>query len=104
MIATSAPNTKVASAGRRNSFTPGISSYMTWNTGVYQPNMNNAVSSAATVKKRISRGERTAIKPPHVLREEEVGQAEALVPGPAAGAPEVDFRVHRAEQVGEDQR
>ena len=37
MTAIIAPNTKVASAGRRNSFTPGISSYIPRNTGVYQP-------------------------------------------------------------------
>ena len=55
MIAIMNPNTKVASAGRRNSFTPGISSYITRNTGVYQPDMKNAVSSAAIAKKRISR-------------------------------------------------
>ena len=57
-MAISAPKTKVASAGRRKSFTPGISSYMTRNTGVYQPNMKKAISAAAIAKKRISRYQR----------------------------------------------
>ncbi len=119
MMATSAPNTKVASAGRRNSFTPGISSYIARNTGVYQPNMKKAINTAAIVKKRISRDhrrprvrpidkndrhQRARVEQAHVLREEEVGHAEALVPGKAARAPEIDLAVHRAEQIGEYQR
>ena len=71
------------------------------------------------VKKRISRDhsapratpidqhdgdERAGVEQPHVLREEEIGHAEALVPGKAARAPEIDLRVHRAEQVGEHER
>ena len=48
--------------------------------------------------------ERAGIKLADVLREEQVGHAEALVPGKAAGAPEIDIRIHRAEQIGEHQR
>ena len=49
-------------------------------------------------------GERARIEQSHVLREEKIGQPEALVPGPAARAPEVDLGVHRAEQVGKRER